>query len=764
MALILQVLLPFIMAPFVPVIGRKSSGRVLGIVLSVVPLGLFLLFIFDSLNVPLAGTAPVVYQWIPQVGVELAFRADGLSLLFGMIITGIGAAVFLFAGGYLGDGPDTTKFYIYILIFMGAMLGVVFSDNLLLLFIFWELTSLSSFLLIGFKHKYFESRYAALQALLVTGLGGLSLLAGVILIYIDAGTFSISTLISNPALVTSSENLSLIIVLLLGGAFTKSAQFPFHFWLPNAMEAPSPVSAYLHSATMVKAGVFLIARMNPVFTSVDLWSDALLIFGGYTMFLGAFLSLKQTDLKRILAYTTLSVLGTLVMLTGYGTEAAYKTMVIYLTAHSLYKGALFLTAGAIDHATGTRDVRVLGGLVRKMPVTAFAGIAAALSMSGVIPFVGFIGKEYLYATALDGVPILFLLVLFTGVAMVYSAIQAGIHPWFGKGSATPKEPHEGDFTLYTGPAVASAGSLLLGLFAAMILSPLSGMAVTSIAGVETNIKTGLWHGFNAVFMLSLATIAAGYGLYKMREKLFLLPAVYGPLEYLMPSKLYDKALRLLVATSKWQTGFFQNGYLRYYIITIFVTALAMAGGYFIYHLDLSDIRIDTSLELHEFFVGVVIVSGAAIAATVKSRLYAVLGLGMTGAGVAIIFIMYGAPDLALTQFAIETLSVILFVLAIYKLPGFLKISNKRSKIRDLVIASFTGIFVVLLILAVYSVDNSTLLKDYFAQKSVPEGMGRNIVNVILVDFRSIDTMGEITVLGIAALGIYGLVKLVRKEG
>lgn len=764
MALILQVLLPFIMAPFVPVIGRKSSGRVLGIVLSVVPLGLFLLFIFDSLNVPLAGAAPVVYQWIPQVGVELAFRADGLSLLFGMIITGIGAAVFLFAGGYLGNGPDTTKFYIYILIFMGAMLGVVFADNLLLLFIFWELTSLSSFLLIGFKHKYFESRYAALQALLVTGLGGLSLLAGVILIYIDAGTFSISTLISNPALVTSSENLTLIIVLLLGGAFTKSAQFPFHFWLPNAMEAPSPVSAYLHSATMVKAGVFLIARMNPVFTSVDLWSNALLIFGGYTMFLGAFLSLKQTDLKRILAYTTLSVLGTLVMLTGYGTEAAYKTMVIYLTAHSLYKGALFLTAGAIDHATGTRDVRILGGLVRKMPVTAFAGIAAALSMSGVIPFVGFIGKEYLYATALDGAPVLFLLLLFTGVAMVYSAIQAGIHPWFGKGSATPKEPHEGDFTLYTGPAVASAGSLLLGLFAAMILSPLSGMAVTSIAGVETNVKTGLWHGFNVVFMLSLATIAAGYGLYKMREKLFLLPAVYGPLEYLMPSKLYDKALKLLVATSKWQTGFFQNGYLRYYIITIFVTALALAGGYFIYHLDLSDISIDTSLELHELFVGVVIVSGAAIAATVKSRLYAVLGLGMTGAGVAIIFIMYGAPDLALTQFAIETLSVILFVLAIYKLPGFLKISNKGSKIRDLVIASFTGIFVVLLILAVYSIDHSTALKEYFAQKSVPEGMGRNIVNVILVDFRSIDTMGEITVLGIAALGIYGLVKLVRKEG
>jgi len=764
MALILQVLLPFIIAPFVPIIGKKSSGRVLGIVLSMVPLGLFLLFLYDIVNIPLAGAAPVVYEWIPRMGVELALRADGLSLLFGMIITGIGAAVFLFAGGYLGDDDGTTKFYIYILIFMGAMLGVVFSDNLLLMFIFWELTSLSSFLLIGFKHKYFESRYAALQALLVTGLGGLSLLAGVILIYIEVGTFSISALIANPVPVTSSGNLTLIIILILGGAFTKSAQFPFHFWLPNAMEAPSPVSAYLHSATMVKAGVFLVARMNPVFASTGLWGDILLVFGGYTMFLGAFLSLKQTDLKRILAYTTLSVLGTLMMLTGYGTEAAYKTMVIYLTAHSLYKGALFLTAGAIDHATGTRDVRVLGGLARKMPVTAFAGIAAALSMSGIIPFVGFIGKEYLYSTSLEGAPILFFAVLFTGVAMVYSAIQSGIHPWFGKRGSLPKEPHEGDFTLFTGPAAASAASLILGLFATLLISPLASMAVTSISGAETSIKTGLWHGFNVVFLLSLATLAAGYGLYKMREKLFMLPAVYGPLEFLMPSKLYDKALKLLVNTSKWQTSFFQNGYLRYYIITIFVTALLLAGGYFVYHFDITTVSFDTSAGLHEIFVGIAMVSGAVIAAVSSSRLFAVLGLGITGAGVALVFVMYGAPDLALTQFAIETLSVILFVLAIYKLPGFLKISNKGAKIRDLVIASLAGVFVVLLILAVYSLENQTLLKDYFAQNSLPGGMGRNIVNVILVDFRSIDTMGEITVLGIAAIGIYGLVKLVRRDG
>jgi len=515
---------------------------------------------------------------------------------------------------------------------------------------------------------------------------------------------------------------------------------------------------------MVKAGVFLVARMNPVFASTGLWGDILLVFGGYTMFLGAFLSLKQTDLKRILAYTTLSVLGTLMMLTGYGTEAAYKTMVIYLTAHSLYKGALFLTAGAIDHATGTRDVRLLGGLAGKMPVTAFAGIAAALSMSGVIPFIGFIGKEYLYSTSLEGAPILFFAVLFTGVAMVYSAIQSGIHPWFGKKGALPKEPHEGDFTLFTGPVVASAASLILGLFATLLISPLASMAVTSIYGVETSLKTGLWHGFNVVFLLSLATLAAGYGLYKMREKLFLLPAVYGPLEYLMPSKLYDKALKFLVKTSKWQTSFFQNGYLRYYIITIFFTALLIAGGYFVHYFDISAVSIDTSAGLHEIFVGIAMVSGAVIAAVASSRLFAVLGLGITGAGAALVFVMYGAPDLALTQFAIETLSVILFVLAIYKLPGFLKISNKGAKIRDLAIASSAGVFVVLLILAVYSLENQTLLKDYFAQNSVPGGMGRNIVNVILVDFRSIDTMGEITVLGIAAIGIYGLVKLVKRDG
>jgi len=360
--LILQVLLPFLFAPLVPVISKNISGRVMGILFSLLPFGLFLLFLFDYVSLPAGGFPPTVYEWIPALGIDLAMRADGLGLLFGLIITGIGAAVFLFAGNYLGDGTETRKFYIYILLFMGAMLGVVFSDNLLLLFIFWELTSLSSFLLIGFKHKYIESRYAALQALLVTGLGGLSLLAAVILIYLSAGTFSISELIKMPSLVTGSENLTAIILLLLLGAFTKSAQFPFHFWLPNAMEAPTPVSAYLHSATMVKAGVFLVARMNPVFAEIGLWSDLLLWFGGYTMFLGAFLALKQTDLKKILAYTTLSVLGTLIMLLGYGTEFAIKTMTIYLVAHALYKGTLFLTAGAIDHSTGTRDVRLLGGL------------------------------------------------------------------------------------------------------------------------------------------------------------------------------------------------------------------------------------------------------------------------------------------------------------------------------------------------------------------------------------------------------------------
>ena len=762
--LILQVLLPFIFAPFVPVISKNISGRVTGILFSLLPLGLFLLFLFDFFSLPVSGFPPVAYEWIPSIGVELAMRADGLSLLFGLIITGIGAAVFLFAGSYLGTGKDTVKFYIYIMIFMGAMLGVVFSDNLLLLFIFWELTSLSSFLLIGFKHKYIESRYAALQALLVTGIGGLSLLAAVILIYLSAGTFSFSEMIKNPSLITGSSNLTAIILLMLGGAFTKSAQFPFHFWLPNAMEAPTPVSAYLHSATMVKAGVFLVARMNPVFAEIGLWGDLLLWFGGYTMILGAFLALKQTDLKRILAYTTLSVLGTLMMLIGYGTELAIKTMIIYLVAHALYKGTLFLTAGAIDHSTGTRDVRILGGLAKKMPVTAFAGIAAALSMSGVIPFVGFIGKEYLYENALKGEPVLVFAVFFSGVVMVFSAIQAGLHPWFGQGTETPKEPLEGDFTLTLGIGVTATLGLVLGLFSSSLLSGIATHAVSPVLGKEIVVKAGLWHGFNFIFVLSLATLAAGYGFYRVREKFYLLPQVYGPLEYLMPSKLYDKALKLLVITSKKQTSFFQNGYLRYYIITIFATAVLLAGGYFVLHFDAGTISIDPRIEIYEIFIGLVMIAGALVAALANSRLYAVTGLGITGFGMAIIFIMYGAPDLALTQFSIETLSVILFVLALYKLPRFLKISNKSAKIRDVVIASTVGIFITFVILAVYSVEHSTALKQFFAEKSLSDGKGRNIVNVILVDFRSIDTMGEITVLGIAAIGIYGLVKLIRRDG
>ncbi|GAB1442897.1 putative monovalent cation/H+ antiporter subunit A [Ignavibacteriales bacterium] len=757
-----QILIPFLIAPFVPLIGKKREGRDLGIVLAMIPFLLFISFLFEFINLTPAAISPEIYQWIPSIGVELAFRSDGLSLLFGLIITGIGSAVFLFAGGYLGKGIETVKFYIYILIFMGAMLGIVFSDNLLLLFIFWELTSFSSFLLIGFKHNYVASRYAALQALLVTGLGGLSLLAGVILINSVTGTFSISTIVADPSMIRESSLLVPIIILILGGAFTKSAQVPFHFWLPNAMEAPTPVSAYLHSATMVKAGVFLVARLNPVFAGVELWNDSLMIFGGSTMVVGAFLALKQTDLKKILAYTTLSVLGTLIMLTGYGSDMALTTMIVYLTAHALYKGTLFLTAGAIDHSTGTRDVRILGGLLKKMPFTAYAGTVAAFSMAGMIPMVGFVGKELLYETALKGEPALFFGVLFAGVVMVYSAIQAGIHPYFAPERETPLSPHEGDFTLTAGTVTAATIGLILGVLASNLLSGLVSLAVLPIAGKTVVVSLGLWHGFNMVLFLSMGTIIAGYGLYTVREKLYLLPRVYGPLEFLMPSKLYDKALNLLMFTSKSQTSFFQNGYLRNYIITIFATAMLLVGGYFFYHLDLTELIIDPSMELHEAMAGVVIIAGAIIGAVAKSRLYAVMALGITGLGVALVFILYGAPDLALTQFSIETLSVILFVLAIYKLPKFLNLSNKTSKIRDLIIASAMGVFITFVILAVYVHEHSTELKDFFAAESLPGGKGRNIVNVILVDFRAIDTMGEIMVLGIAAIGIFGLVKLVKK--
>ena len=726
------------------------------------PLYLFFGFLLNYPQVVSGNSVRESVPWMPSLGVNFTFLLDGLSLTFALIITLIGAAVFLFAGAYMKKYEHTSRFYVYIGIFMTSMLGLVLSDNILLMFVFWELTSISSYLLIGFHHHKEQSRKSALQALLVTGSGSLTLLAGIILLYQVTGSFEISSFYDLNEVITGHTLYPAIVILILTGAFTKSAQFPFHFWLPNAMDAPTPVSAYLHSATMVKAGIYLIARMNHAIGGTALWQDTILIAGTVTMLFTALLAFKQTDLKKLLAYSTLSVLGTLTMLLGIGSKLAIKAFFIYIIAHSLYKGALFLVAGTLDHETGTRDVSKLGGLRKAMPVTTITAALASFSMMGIIPLIGFIGKETVYKSILEldywGTFLIAIAVL-ANAFVVMITLLVGFKPFWGDLLPTPKKPKEAPPKMLIGPALLAGLGLLFGVFPDFFIARLLDQSAQSILSETLSLKIKIWYGFNLVLLLSFATLLLGGTVYLLRAKLLprlqtlTLPGI------VKPSAWYDAALQGTLSFARLQTRIVQNGYLRNYIIFIMVTAVSLAS-FSLYHAS-GKVTIvpDFSITFYEAALAFIIVVSAFILITSTSRLKSIVALGVLGLSIGIIFVIYGAPDLALTTFAIETLNVILFVLVLYKLPRFLKLSRSSNRVRDTVIAACVGVFMTLMVLFATSFELSSELKNYFAGASVPDGKGRNVVNVILVDFRAIDTLGEITVLAVAALGIFALLKL-----
>ena len=730
---------------------------------------LFMFFGFLS-RYPQIAAGEVIREsvpWVPSLGINASFLLDGLSLSFVLIITLIGAAVFLYAGAYMKRYAETGRFYVYIGIFMTSMLGLVLSDNMLLMFVFWELTGISSFLLIGFNHHKESSRKAALQALLVTGGGGLALLVGIILLYQVTGSFEISSFYDMNGVITTHALYPAITVLVLVAAFTKSAQFPFHFWLPNAMEAPTPVSAYLHSATMVKAGVYLIARMNHEIGGTPLWQDTVLVAGASTMVLSALLAFKQTDLKKLLAYSTLSVLGTLVMLLGIGSKLAIKAFFIYLIAHSLYKGALFLVAGTLDHETGTRDAAKLGGLRKRMPLTTLTAALASLSMMGIIPLVGFIGKETVYKSILEleywGMFLIAAAVL-ANAFVVMVTLFVGFKPFWGSTMETPRQPHEAPLKMLLGPALLAVLGLLFGLFPNFFMATMLEQSVLSILSETLSLKIAIWQGFNLVLLLSFVTLLIGGALYLIRSKMsekvvrMTLPA------FMKPSAWYEATLRGVLSFATVQTRFVQNGYMRNYIIVIVVTTVSLAS--FALYRSAGEIGFapDFSITFYEGSLAFIILVSTLLLVNSRSRLKSIVALGALGFSIGIIFVIYGAPDLGLTTFAIETLNVILFVLVLYKLPGFLKLSRSSNRGRDAVIALSVGVLMTFTVLAASSFELSSELKQYFAETSVPEGKGRNVVNVILVDFRAIDTLGEITVLAVAALGVVALLNLRSDRG
>lgn len=745
-----------------PLVYRYFS-KISGWILAIFPLSAFIFLVLNIGIISNGGHFTEEFLWFESLNVNILFYVDGLSLLFGMIITLFGALISIYSNEYMKSYQGVGKFYLWLIFFAASMFGVVISGNLITLFIFWELTSFSSYFLIGFFNEKEKSRYAAMQAFLVTGIGGLALLAGFIFIYLITGSFDIRYLILHSDTIKASPLYNVALVLILIGAFTKSAQAPFHFWLPNAMEAPAPVSAYLHSATMVKAGVFLLMRLTPVLGDKDIWNITLISFGMVTMLLGAVMSVGQKDLKKILAYTTISALGTLVLLIGIGTPLAYSAAVLFVLSHALYKGPLFLIAGIIDKKTASRDVLDLSALYHYMPAVAVFSFLAALSFSGFPPFINFISKELSYKASIDTNYYFILIPVFmlvSNILSMYSAFMAGIKPFLGiKEEFKPK--YKVGFSFIFAPAILSLGSIATVFFTGILDKNLISPAAESIFLVDTAVEIKYWYGFNAAFILSLLTFSGGYLLYKYRDIFKFYNIVF--ISKAAPSKIYDYMLSSIKFISYWQTRILQSGYLRYYIIiiiaflSVIISAVIIQGN--IINLTL-DFRLEGIYEI-VLFAGLMI---SAILSTIsKSRLSAVVFLGVVGYGIAVIFVLHGAPDLAITQFTIETLTVIIFVLILYRLPKFSNISDRKSKTRDWIIASVFGIIMSIITLAVVSTDMKPEVANYYAEFSKILANGKNVVNVILVDFRALDTLGEITVIAIASLGIYGLLKLKVKK-
>lgn len=704
--------------------------------------------------VPGAGRL-IELPWAPSLGLALSFNLDGLGLLFATLITGIGALVVLYASRYLAGHAHASRFYASLFAFMGAMLGVVLSDNVLTLFVFWELTGFTSFLLIGFEHEKPAARAAAVQALLVTGAGGLALLGAGVLLVDATGTASLAAMATERASIVDSPFYAAMAILVMLAAFTKSAQVPFHFWLPNAMEAPTPVSAYLHSATMVKAGVYLMARMTPVLGSTALWTTAVTVAGAVTMVVGAWRAVQETDLKRILAYSTLSALGVLTMLLGVGTRETILAALVYLVAHAAYKGALFMVAGVIDHETGTRDISQLSGLRRMMPLTAFAGGVAALSMAGLPLTLGFIGKDGAYEALLhaaDWYPWLLALLVLSSILLGLAGAVAGILPFAGPAAAR-NDVHDPSWPLWVPPLALATVGLAAGVAPSLLNGPFTA-AAAAIAGQPVEVSLSLWHGVTPALLLSLFTLAAVWAAVAARAGIRrqMWQPRYGT------EHVYHGTLAALDAVSRAIAPALHSASLRTYVMVIVVTTSVVGMAALLTNPQLAPADARTSITVHDVLVVGVIIAGALATTVARTTMAAVLALGTVGYGVALMFLSFGAPDLAMTQFSVETLTVLIYVLVFRHFRQLGDLSTRLVRARDAVIAVAIGTFIGGLLLTVATTDTAPRLREYFAAFGPTLGHGRNVVNVILVDFRAFDTLAEITVLVSVALGVRGMMR------
>ncbi len=765
-ATILLILAPFLGALLSPALVRLMGEKAAWL-LAVIPAAIFI-HLFGFVGAVADGEKFTFgLRWVPSLGANLSYYIDGLSLVFGLLISGIGTFIILYAGGYLKGHPQLGRFIGFLFLFMGSMLGVVLADNLIALFVYWELTSITSFLLIGFGHNRAASRRAAIQALVVTGGGGLLLLGGVIVMNLITGMTELSLILTSGDVVRESPFYLLAFFLFIGGAFTKSAQFPFHFWLPNAMEAPTPVSAFLHSATMVKAGVYLLMRMNPVLGDTWVWETILPVFGTITLFIGTLLAVRQTDLKLMLAYTTVASLGLLVMLTGFGTEKAIEAAVYYLFAHALFKGSLFMVAGLIDHEAGTRDVRKLGGLRSAMPITFAAAAIAALSMAGLPPFVGFMAKEEIYYAIAKpdawSIVITVLTVIANALMLVIGAAVA-VRPFLGLKVETPKHAHEGPVLLWLGPLVLAVIGLASAIAASYTNTNFISPMASAIAGETIVSKAAVVFHIGVPLTLSIVTIALGVLLFWKLDACR--SAMAGVLRAIGwgPDKGFDQFISGLVHFSDRVTRLLQNGRMEAYMTTVFLVFGISVWSAMIWFDELPHWPTPGALSFYEGAIFLLALIGLLAVIYAQDRLTAIVSLGIQGFSVAVIFILFGAPDLAFTQFMVETLSVVILALVMTRLT--LHKTDHRpflEKSFDFAVALIAASAFMVLLIAVVEVPFDQRLSEFFTQYSKVIAQGRNIVNVILVDYRGVDTLGEIAVVMIAGLGIIALIRVKARQ-
>ncbi|HLR78040.1 MAG TPA: monovalent cation/H+ antiporter subunit A, partial [Burkholderiaceae bacterium] len=777
MSLILLLALPFIgsvIAALLPSNAKKLEAWLAGSIAFVCAL----LVLTQFSAVQDGQVVRAVIPWLSSVGVDLVIRLDGYAWLFSLIVTVMGVLIVLYARYYLSPDDPAPRFFSFLLAFMGSMLGVVVSGNLIQLAIFWELTSLSSFLLIGYWHHRQDARRGARMSLIITGTGGLCLLAGMLVLGLVAGSFDLDVVLASGDVVRASPLYPTILVLVALGALTKSAQFPFHVWLPNAMAAPTPVSAYLHSATMVKAGVFLLARFWPVLSGTSEWGWIIGGAGLISLVIGAYAATFQQDMKGLLAYSTISHLGLITLLLGMNSQIALIAALFHIVNHATFKASLFMAAGIVDHETGTRDMGRLSGLYRNMPITATLAVVAAASMAGVPLLNGFISKEMFFAEAVFasseglipwGVPTA---AVIASMFSVTYALRFITQVFFGPPAHDlPREPHEPPRLMLIPSVLLVLTCLIVGVAPALTVGPLLQAATQSILGDATpSYSLQVWHGLNLPLLMSFIAMAGGVALLWLLRDRFRNKPGHAPLIYRMDGlRTFEWMLERLESFSDLAQGVLRSARLQTQILMILLVAFGVAvlplldGPWF---QKVRTTPVDPFFALL-WLVGGVCAVGVAVMAKYH-RATALLLSGGAGLATALTFAWLSAPDLALTQLAVEVVTMVLILLGLRWLPRRIKgrdyDTNPRAvfrRSRDAVIAVVGGLGLSAVAYSLFTREHPGGIASYFVDQSVPLGGGTNIVNVILVDFRAFDTFGEITVLGIVALSVFALLRRFR---